>query len=171
LVDVLCRLQEHHPVLDVDDLNDLECQDVHDLWRQWAFGEVLRGLGDRGRTCGPHWSAPPWTGCNRDRRLPEHDGYQVRWDFDRLLPAFAARLLPAFAARLLAEFRRSWRRRDRYHITPIAAQWLGGPSWQVSHDGQVVAVARSRHAAWTGAGRRHLTGRPGHAQLSGPATI
>jgi hypothetical protein len=157
VVDLLCGLRQDYAVLDEDDLAELEQRDIRTSWQQAASAEVRRGIGEDARDV---WDALEpehvdrlwWETVTGIGAWPQHDGHQVRWDVDRLVPAFAGRLL--------AEFRRTWRpdpgyRIDRIDSTGRRRCWE--PGWQVSRHGQVIATAYSRHAARVAAWQHQRT--------------
>ncbi|WP_432983133.1 hypothetical protein [Dactylosporangium sp. CA-233914] len=156
IVDLLCTLRQDHPVLDEADLADLERRDVRASWRQTARVDVYRMLGGTSRqvcdgldsrTVDRLW----WAVVRGTGAWPDHDGHQVRWDYDRLVPAFAAALLSA---------RRRTRLPNRqYAIDQASERGRGQARWRVICTGSVVAVTDDRHAACFAAWVHHRSTR------------
>ncbi|GHJ45864.1 hypothetical protein Cs7R123_32060 [Catellatospora sp. TT07R-123] len=147
LVDLLIGLQVEYPVYDEADLSALEQEDIEASWDQWVSGDVYRMLGERARDV---WHV---LGDERVRRLwwdtvsgieyqPHHDGHDVRWELDEVVPAFAARLM--------AELRRSWRHDRRYqYVRAYFGQMPHAPRYALlfAEQQEVAAMVNNRFEA------------------------
>jgi hypothetical protein len=142
-VGTLCALADY-PVLDEQDLAALERGEIEASWEDWVYDSVYAQLGAR---CQAVWDAVGATLVERwwwdvvagTDCWPQHTGYDVRWDLDRLVPAFGARLM--------AEFRRTWRPDPRYRISRIRPASARTPTYAIHVDAKRVGVAYSRFQA------------------------
>jgi hypothetical protein len=95
-VDQLCALTGD-PLLDAADLAALEQQEIRESWQQRVADDVHTLLDPPAREA---FAALPdtqreqlWWQTAADLGVqPEHTGYTVRWNYDRLVPAYAQRL-------------------------------------------------------------------------------
>jgi hypothetical protein len=96
-VDQLCALTGD-PLLDSADLTALEQQEIRESWQQRVAQDVHTLLDAPAREA---FAALPdaqreqlWWQTAADLGVqPEHTGYTVRWNYDRLVPAYAQRLI------------------------------------------------------------------------------
>ncbi|GAB7048381.1 hypothetical protein JCM9534A_35070 [Catenuloplanes indicus JCM 9534] len=143
ILDAMYHLAEY-PLLDDDDHRALRHAEIAASWRQWAAADVYKRLRRRAGDAMLALDADDverlwWQTINAIDYQAEHTGLTVHWDYEAIVPAFAARLL--------TEIRRGPRTRARYRIHRQQEAPTPGSGWVVEHRGQQVATADTRFDA------------------------
>ena len=94
----MCRLATEYAILDEQDLAVIEADEIIDSWPRWVSAEVRSVLRRRSRAVfdavgDEEATALWWATVHRTGAWAGHDGRAVRWNLDRLVPAYAARLI------------------------------------------------------------------------------